>query len=103
MTNRPKVWEPPGNGPTSLATSPDSPAISRKPATDHKTDGMLDKARLAAYLGLSYRSLDRCLAVGVLPAPDLTIGRSPRWLATTIEKWLKSRPRLPGRGRGGRS
>jgi hypothetical protein len=86
----------------------DSPAhdANRDPAqgsADATKDRMslacFDKASLAAYLRLSYRSLDRCGAAGLLPTPDLTLGSSPRWLPETITRWLKGRPRLPGRGR----
>ena len=58
------------------------------------------KATLAAFLELSVRSLDRADAAGLLPAPDLIAGRSPRWTPTTIERWLKNHPRLPGRRKG---
>ena len=57
-----------------------------------------DKQGFAKFLGLSVRSLDRANAMGLLPAPDLVVGRSPRWSPQTIERWLKTRPRLPGRG-----
>jgi hypothetical protein len=36
------------------------------------------------------------LKAGDLPAPDLTIGRSPVWYPSTIEAWENSRP---GRGK----
>jgi hypothetical protein len=61
------------------------------------------KKSLAAYLQVSIRSLDRAAALGLLPQPDLVIGRSPRWAPSTISMWLKSRPRLPGRSRTPRS
>jgi hypothetical protein len=57
----------------------------------------LDKRGLARFLGLSIRSLDRANAFGLLPCPDLVVGRSPRWSPDTISKWLRTRPRLPGR------
>jgi hypothetical protein len=57
----------------------------------------LDKRGLARFLGLSVRSLDRANALGLLPAPDLVVGRSPRWSPDTILRWLRTRPRLPGR------
>jgi len=57
----------------------------------------LDKNRLARFLGISVRTLDRANAMGLLPCPDLTVGRSPRWSPQTIQRWLKTRPRLPGR------
>ncbi len=56
-----------------------------------------DKARLARFLGLSVRSLDRANAAGLLPCPDLVCGRSARWSPSTIQRWLRTKPRLPGR------
>jgi hypothetical protein len=57
----------------------------------------LDKRGLAQFLGLSVRSLDRANALGLLPRPDLIVGRSPRYSPDTITKWLRTHPRLPGR------
>jgi hypothetical protein len=56
---------------------------------------------LAAFLNLSRRTLSRLVAGGLLPPADLTLkGRNQRrWMRTTIETWLKSRPKLPGRRR----
>jgi hypothetical protein len=55
------------------------------------------KRTLARHLSMSVRSLDRAIALGLLPEPDLVVGRSPRWTAATIDRWLRNRPRLPGR------
>jgi hypothetical protein len=57
----------------------------------------LDKRGLARFLGLSVRTLDRAKALGLLPCPDLVVGRRPRWCPDTISKWLRTRPHLPGR------
>ena len=57
----------------------------------------LDKRGLARFLKVSIRSLDRANALGLLPCPDLVVGRSPRWSPDTISRWLRTRPRLPGR------
>jgi predicted DNA-binding transcriptional regulator AlpA len=57
----------------------------------------MGKRGLARFLGLSVRSLDRASAMGLLPRPDLIVGRSPRWSPDTITKWLRTHPRLPGR------
>jgi hypothetical protein len=56
------------------------------------------KRTLAQYLTVSIRTLDRAAAMGLLPCPDMVVGRSPRWSLQTIERWLKTRPKLPGRG-----
>lgn len=52
---------------------------------------------LAQHLSYSVRSLTRANAMGLLPVHDLVVGRSPRWSPQTIEKWLRTKPRLPGR------
>jgi hypothetical protein len=70
------------------------------PVGDHDTPtptSCVDKRGLARFLGLSVRSLDRANALGLLPCPDLVVGRSPRWSPETVSKWLRTRPRLPGR------
>jgi hypothetical protein len=56
---------------------------------------------LCQWLGISIRSWTRAASLGLTPAPDLIVGRSPRWSPSTIERWLKTRPRLPGRKGGG--
>jgi predicted DNA-binding transcriptional regulator AlpA len=66
--------------------------------TQEALDHCLDKRGLGRFLGVSVRTLDRAIAAGLLPRPDLTVGRSPRWAPETISRFLKSRPRLPGRG-----
>jgi hypothetical protein len=75
-------------------------------SVDHASDRQSDEAAtarcftkttLAQYLGLSVRSLDRAIAIGLLPAPDLILGRSARWTPETTTRWMQSRPRLPGR------
>ncbi len=52
---------------------------------------------LAAFMQISLRSLDRAAALGLLPRPDLVVGRSPRWSPATVAGWMRTRPRLPGR------
>jgi hypothetical protein len=72
--------------------------LSKVPTADETVvAACFDKSGLARYLGLSVRSLDRANAAGLLPAPDLVVGRSPRWSPQTVATWLRSRPRLPGR------
>jgi hypothetical protein len=60
----------------------------------------LGKQGFARFLGISVRSLDRANAVGLLPEPDLRVGRSPRWSPETVTRWLRTRPYLPGRKGG---
>ena len=46
----------------------------------------LDDWRLV--LNCSRRVVERLRSSGRLPAPDLLLGRSPRWKAETVERWL---------------
>ena len=77
--------------------SPGTPVSSTELNPADQT-GCFDKPSLARYLKLSVRTLDRLAARGVLPPADLVVGRSSRWSPSTIERWLRTRPRLPGRG-----
>jgi hypothetical protein len=98
------VWAIRGQTPHDLAPSPDPTERS----ADHASVALSDevaaccftKKTLAEYLVLSVRSLDRAAALGLLPCPDLIVGRSPRWSPDTITRWLRTRPRLPGRNGG---
>jgi hypothetical protein len=77
--------------------SPFPAADSGPPHPVQATDRYHDRRSLAHYLRFSTRTLNRLMAAGSLPPPDLVIGKSPRWSPRTVEKWLRSRPRLPGR------
>jgi len=83
-------------------SSRDPATTSADPPSDVMTDGppakCMGKSELARYLGISVRTLDRATAERLTPPPDLVVGRSPRWSPETVTRWLKTRPRLPGRG-----
>ena len=92
-------WATRGNASHDPAASPEASTLSINSNPAHEAVAVcFDKAGLARFLGLSVRSLDRANAMGLLPCPDLVCGRSPRWSPSTIAKWLKTRPKLPGRG-----
>src|SRR4051794_7953852 len=55
-----------GSAGRASATQTDEAAVAR----------CLTKRTLAAYLLMSVRSLDRANALGLLPSPDLVVGRS---------------------------
>jgi hypothetical protein len=78
--------------------SPDAGAPS---ATDQATlSRCFTKKTLCHWLDISTRTWDRSVAAGLTPAPDLVVGSSPRWSPSSIDKWLRTHPRLPGRGKG---
>jgi predicted DNA-binding transcriptional regulator AlpA len=101
VTTRPRMWEPQRIDPPPDRASTDTPARSVKPLTDHGTDDpphCYGKAAVCQWLGISVRSWDRAAAAGLTPKPDLIVGSSPRWLASSIRMWLRTRPNLPRRG-----
>jgi hypothetical protein len=100
-----QVWATGGTDSHDSAPSHDPATTSPAPSTVQVTDDAskcFDKASLARYLRLSVRTLDRLAAQGLLPAADLTISGSKRWLQATISRWLLGKPKLSGR-KGGRS
>ncbi len=48
---------------------------------------------LAAALSCSRRAVERLRSAGKLPAPDLKIGRCPRWKPETLRRWIDSQAR----------
>ena len=55
-------------------------------------------ADVAEKLGVKVETVRRYHCVGAMPPADDPVGRTPRWLAATIDEWIESRP---GRGAGG--
>jgi hypothetical protein len=106
VSKSPPSWEPGGNHSHALTLNPTPDTTSTEANPVHTTDeaavaACYTKRTLAHYLGLSVRSLDRASAMGMLPCPDLVVGRSPRWSPDTVARWLRTKPRLPGRSRKG--
>jgi len=79
------------------ALSPSSEAIPVHTTDEAALTCFYTKRTLCEWLQISTRSWDRAAAAGLTPAPDLVCGSSPRWSPSTVTRWLKSRPRLPGR------
>ena len=52
---------------------------------------MVNLAGIAGVLGVSKRTVERWRAAGVLPQPDLTIGRVKRWKLSTLWEWMAER------------
>jgi predicted DNA-binding transcriptional regulator AlpA len=44
---------------------------------------------LERFLVCDRRTIERLRAAGKLPRPDILIGRSPRWRASTIQTWVE--------------
>jgi hypothetical protein len=104
IPNSARLWEPGGNPSHAPAPSPAPSATSAFSSSVSESEGdavrtCYTKRALAQYLHLSTRTLDRSRAFGLVPEPDLVVGRSPRWSPETIARWLKTRPKLPGRGK----
>jgi hypothetical protein len=98
------AWATCGQTHDSPAVIPHPSAGSVEAASVGQTDEApvarcLTKRALCQWLGVSTRTWDRATAERLTPAPDLIVGRSPRWSPATIERWLRTHPRLPGRGR----
>ncbi len=95
-------WAMRGKDPHDQASSLNATAPSSEsnpvPTTDEAAlTCFFTKKTLCEWLQISTRSWDRATAAGLTPAPDLICGSSARWSPQTIVKWLKSRPRFPGR------
>jgi len=99
LPNSRPLWAMRGQSPLDpAATSP--PAITSSEANPvHETDLAVYFTRrtLCQRLQISERSWSRAAALGLTPEPDIQIGPSARWSRSTIERWLRTKPRLPGR------
>jgi excisionase family DNA binding protein len=45
---------------------------------------------VATALGIGRRTLERLIASGKFPKPDLRIGRMPRWKRETVRAWIEN-------------
>lgn len=53
---------------------------------------------VAAVMGVRVGTVRNYRCAGLLPDPDVVVGKSPGWKRSTIERWMKKRP---GQGAGG--
>jgi excisionase family DNA binding protein len=52
---------------------------------------LLTYSEIAELTGLKYDTIYRYRKQNTLPAPDLTIGRTPVWKRQTINEWISKR------------
>lgn len=57
-------------------------------ASPSDLEPLLRIADLERLLGCDRRSIERMRSAGRFPAPDLHIGRMPRWRRQAIEDWI---------------
>lgn len=56
---------------------------------DESTMRVLSKTTVAQRLDVSTKTIDRMVAAGEFPSPDMSIGdRSDRWFLLTVEMWM---------------
>jgi hypothetical protein len=100
-----RVWEGQGQDSRAPTTNPQPPDASGDLASDKASEDPMSrcftKRSFSAFMQWSERTTDRLIASGAMPRPDCWINDRPRWLPSTIERWLKSKPKLRGRGRHG--
>jgi len=69
-------------------------AASPRPASPHsprEAPQGVPRATVASRLSCSAKSVSRMVESGEFPGPDYMIGRSPRWLESTVLAWLESK------------
>jgi hypothetical protein len=103
MSLKPQLWEGRGQAPDDQALTRDAAPRSAnrdsvKATGDAEAPVCFTVQSLCRHLSISTRSWTRAAALGLTPRPDLVVGRSARWSPSTIDRWLKSQPKLPGRG-----
>lgn len=103
MTVRPQLWAGCGQAPCGPAGTQEMVPGSADPSPVSLTDEAavtrcFTKKTLCDWLAISTRTWDQAAAMGLTPAPDLIVSCSARWSPATVEKWLRTHPRLPGRG-----
>jgi hypothetical protein len=62
-------------------------------------DRLLTSHAAATFLGLSYETIRKYKATGLLPEPVITINNSPMWSRPVLRRWYQQRP---GQGCGER-
>jgi predicted DNA-binding transcriptional regulator AlpA len=60
-----------------------------------RNDVQMDRQQFADYIGKPVGTIDTYRQRQRLPEPDGMLGRSPWWWRSSIDHWLKTRPR-PG-------
>jgi len=94
------IGGPPAHAPAASPAAPttyDAPPSA--PDSDEAPPRYFTKTTVCRHIAISVRTWDRATAMGLTPEPDLMVSRSPRWSPETIARWLRTKPRLPGRGK----
>jgi excisionase family DNA binding protein len=68
-----------------MRTPDPAPEAAPRHPTIEPLMGISDMAQL---LRVSRRTVERLLSAGRMPAPDIVIGRLPRWRAESIRGWI---------------
>jgi hypothetical protein len=84
--------------------SPLPAATPPNAASDDETkapfpDRCFTRKSLCEWLSISLRTFDRLAAQGLLPQACFYVSGRARWRPSVVEKWLRTRPKLSGRGR----
>jgi excisionase family DNA binding protein len=80
------------------AASPDRSSAS-PPTSSDQMSHCVTLVGFAEIVGLGEKTMRRLLAANLLPPADLIVGGNQRrWTRQTVEAWLRTKPRLPGRG-----
>jgi predicted DNA-binding transcriptional regulator AlpA len=80
--------------------SPARPAVGNggladpAPGAGHVVEPLLSTADWLVVLGISRRAFERLRARGLIPKPDVMLGRLPRWKAATVRAWIDGGGRI---------
>lgn len=80
----------PRHAATKTRSKKPKPATPERSTLPESTEVLLDREEVAAALRISTRRFLTLRAVGKYPAPDIMIGRLPRWTQTTHNRWVES-------------
>ena len=65
------------------------PTLKVEPSP-RRPEPLLRRDAVVTTLGISPRTFERLLAAGILPGPDLRIGRLTLWRPSTVAAWIEA-------------